>query len=97
EAGIRDFHVTGVQTCALPILKTDLFGDKNAIGERILINGVPFTVIGVMQGKVQNSSYGGRDSRIAFIPASTFQSMYSLRWMDNRSEERRGGKEGRSR
>jgi putative ABC transport system permease protein len=65
------------------IMKTDLFGDKDAIGERVLISGVPFTVIGVMQEKVQNSSYGGRDSRIAFIPASTFQSMYSLRWMDN--------------
>lgn len=65
------------------IMKTDLFGDKDAIGERILISGVPFTVIGVMQEKVQNSSYGGRDSRIAFIPASTFQSMYSLRYMNN--------------
>ena len=65
------------------IMKTDLFGDKSAIGERILIGGVPFTVVGVMQEKVQNSSYGGRDSRIAFIPASTFQSMYSQRWMNN--------------
>src|SRR5690606_9583899 len=24
--GIRDFHVTGVQTCALPIYKGDMFG-----------------------------------------------------------------------
>src|SRR5690606_39437244 len=28
EDGIRDFHVTGVQTCALPILKT-LMNQKN--------------------------------------------------------------------
>ena len=65
------------------IMKTDLFGDNDAIGERILIGGVPFTVIGIMQEKTQNSSYGGRDSRIAFIPASTFQSMYSQRQMSN--------------
>src|SRR5690606_40371193 len=26
EDGIRDFHVTGVQTCALPILLTGLLG-----------------------------------------------------------------------
>src|SRR5690606_40674928 len=25
EDGIRDFHVTGVQTCALPIYQTDIF------------------------------------------------------------------------
>jgi putative ABC transport system permease protein len=65
------------------ILKTDLFGTDEAVGQRILISGVPFTVMGVMKEKVQNSSYGGRDSRIAFIPASTFRSMYSQRWMNN--------------
>src|SRR5690606_40411909 len=30
EDGIRDFHVTGVQTCALPIC-TDMFTDWNLI------------------------------------------------------------------
>src|SRR5690606_39401890 len=25
EDGIRDFHVTGVQTCALPILRTEIY------------------------------------------------------------------------
>src|SRR5690606_40096324 len=28
EVGIRDFHVTGVQTCALPIFKNELTGIK---------------------------------------------------------------------
>src|SRR5690606_40365354 len=36
EDGIRDFHVTGVQTCALPILPlvTHLSIEKLAIGEQ---------------------------------------------------------------
>src|SRR5690606_40368868 len=36
EDGIRDFHVTGVQTCALPISKSDEINDAiNALNKRI--------------------------------------------------------------
>src|SRR5690606_39828048 len=31
EDGIRDFHVTGVQTCALPILAHDWIGRQEAM------------------------------------------------------------------
>ncbi len=65
------------------ILKNDLFGSESAVGKQILINDVPFTVIGVMKEKKQDSSYGGRDSRIAFIPSSTFRNMYSTRYLSN--------------
>lgn len=61
-------------------LKTDLFGDSTAVGKEILLNGMPFTVIGVMKTKQQDSSYGGRDNRSAFVPASTLKAMYSFRW-----------------
>src|SRR5690606_41194329 len=33
EDGIRDFHVTGVQTCALPISPFELRGPPNVIKE----------------------------------------------------------------
>ncbi len=65
------------------ILKTDLFGNDEAVGKQILINGTPFIVIGVMKEKDQDSSYGGRDSRQAFIPSSTFETMFSARYMNN--------------
>ncbi|MEE8575909.1 MAG: ABC transporter permease [candidate division Zixibacteria bacterium] len=64
-------------------LKNDMFADKEAVGEKILVQGVPFTVIGVMQKKDQDSSYGGRDERVAFIPATTFRTMFSQRYMNN--------------
>ena len=60
-------------------LKTDLFGDEDAIGRVVLIDGTPFTVIGVMKKKEQDSSYSGRDDRKGFMPASTFKTMYSNR------------------
>lgn len=64
-------------------LATDLFGSTDCVGKQALLNGVPFTVIGVMQPKQQNSSYGGRDERIAYIPSTTFTSMFSARHMNN--------------
>src|SRR5690606_40682816 len=39
--GIRDFHVTGVQTCALPISA----GTVSVIGNQLVLGGVP--VLGV--------------------------------------------------
>lgn len=64
-------------------LKTDLFGTDPAVGERILVDGVPFTVIGVMKKKDQDSSYSGRDNRKGFIPSTTFKVMYSSRHLNN--------------
>src|SRR5690606_39642866 len=35
EDGIRDFHVTGVQTCALPISTGDGIGDLKGVKQRL--------------------------------------------------------------
>jgi len=45
------------------------------VGQTILINSVPFLVIGVMIDKLQNSMYGGPDVDKAAIPFSTFQAI----------------------
>lgn len=66
-----------------PELKNDLFGEENAIGRIMLINGVPFTVVGVMKEKKQDSSYSGRDTRKAFMAASTFKAMYGREYVNN--------------
>ncbi len=57
-------------------VKRLLFGDGEAIGRVIYVGQVPFTVIGVMIKKTQNSSYGRRDQDRVFIPASTFSSVF---------------------
>ncbi len=57
-------------------LKHDLFGDADAVGQYVSVNGVPFLVVGVMQAKQQDSSYQGRDKDRASIPATTFRAMY---------------------
>ncbi|MFH1688001.1 MAG: ABC transporter permease [bacterium] len=64
-------------------LKMDLFGDEDAVGQTIYMDNTPFTVIGVMKSKEQDSSYSGRDERKGFIPCSTFKTMYSNRRLNN--------------
>jgi len=64
-------------------LKKDLFGDSSAIGQVVQLGGVPFTVVGVMQKKDQDNSYNGRDASKAFIPAATFKTMYSSRYLND--------------
>jgi putative ABC transport system permease protein len=44
-----------------------------------MVDGLPFTVIGVMQSKMQMSMNNGPDKDRAIIPASTFRSLYGAR------------------
>jgi putative ABC transport system permease protein len=60
-----------------------LFGESQAIGKIFYVGAVPFTVVGVMQKKTQNSSYNRRDADRVFIPASTFASVYGVAHINN--------------
>jgi putative ABC transport system permease protein len=62
-------------------MKDRLFGVDDAIGETVVIDGLPFTVIGVMQPKFQTSNNNGPDAERAIIPASTFRSIYGPRFI----------------
>jgi putative ABC transport system permease protein len=53
-----------------------LFEDAEPVGKTIMINSIPFLVIGVMQDKIQNSMYNGPDVDKAAIPYSTYQAIY---------------------
>lgn len=45
-----------------------LFADRDAVGAQITLNGIPYTVIGKIRKKEQDSSYTDRDDRRVFIP-----------------------------
>ncbi|HTY59754.1 MAG TPA: ABC transporter permease [Bacteroidota bacterium] len=64
-------------------VKRLLFGEGEAVGRLILVDQVPFLVVGVMQKKTQNSSYNRRDQDRVFIPASTFASVYGAYHLRN--------------
>ncbi|HEX4074255.1 MAG TPA: ABC transporter permease [Candidatus Acidoferrales bacterium] len=50
--------------------KKQLYGSREAIGETVWLQDIPYTVIGVMRAKNQNSDYDGEDVRKIFIPYS---------------------------
>lgn len=60
-----------------------LFRGEAAVGREVLVGGTPFTVIGVMQPKLQNSSYNSRDEDRVFIPASTHRALFGDRYVNN--------------
>ncbi|HXA79147.1 MAG TPA: ABC transporter permease [Candidatus Acidoferrales bacterium] len=53
------------------LLKKKLFAGLPAVGETVHIQGAPFTVVGVMDRKFQQSSYFTNDDQSAWIPYST--------------------------
>src|SRR5690606_40733144 len=95
EDGIRDFHVTGVQTCALPIYIgfENLPPLQHAFGT-VTVRG---NVDVLLSSRIRNIETGA--PMLAFSESQGRRSAYLLgeniwKW---RSEERRVGKECRAR
>src|SRR5690606_40990734 len=88
EDGIRDFHVTGVQTCALPISAAQLAEEAQLVLELGIDLGVRLVAAGgdveIMQRHRAMAEIGQRRDVARFRNFA-------------RSEERRVGKECRSR
>mgnify|MGYP006273838845 CR=1 FL=1 len=64
-------------------LAVNLFGEEDPVGKQVFVRQTPFTVIGEMQEKTQNSSYSQRDEDRAFIPATTFSAMTGTKYLNN--------------
>jgi len=54
----------------------EIFKEEDPVGKGVFIDGVPFTVIGFMQKKIQTSMNNGPDVRRAIIPYTTFRTSY---------------------
>ncbi len=65
-------------------LRDFLFGENEyVIGKYVFIDDTPYLVIGVMKEKTQNSSYNQRDRDRAFIPMTTFKSVFGYQYVSN--------------
>jgi putative ABC transport system permease protein len=62
----------------------DVFGkDVDPVGKTVMLGGSPFLLVGMLEPKVQNSSYSGRDNQKGFIPGTTFRAITGEKWVDN--------------
>jgi putative ABC transport system permease protein len=64
-------------------LRHELFSGLPAVGSEIRIEGVRFTVIGVLRKKTQITNYSSPDDMSAFIPFSTLSGLTDTRYLDN--------------
>jgi putative ABC transport system permease protein len=60
----------------------DLFGPADPVGKQIVLNRVPFTVIGVLKKKLQDSMYQGPDADQIYLPFSSFSMIDNQRYID---------------
>jgi putative ABC transport system permease protein len=56
-----------------------LFPGGDAVGSTLLLDGLPFTVVGTMVAKAQTGMNNGPDADRAIIPATTFRTIYGPR------------------
>jgi putative ABC transport system permease protein len=63
-------------------LAEDLFGSADPVGQIFRLHGSPFTVIGVLEPKTQDSSYSGRDKDKAIIPSSTYRALTGQKYVE---------------
>src|SRR5256885_16222253 len=97
EDGIRDYKVTGVQTCALPILGSwqAVFapaGTPKPIVDRLHAEIMKIVATPEVQARLKN--FGMLPSQMTPAELGEYQKAEVVKW---RSEERRVGKECRSR
>jgi len=64
-------------------VRKELFGGIPALGSEIKINGVRFTVIGVLAKKTQISNYSSPDDMTAFIPLTSLAGMTDVRYLSD--------------
>jgi putative ABC transport system permease protein len=62
-------------------IKEALFGSEEAVGKTILVNAVPFLVVGIMQNKMQNSMYNGPDVEKAAMPYTTYLAIFGDKYL----------------
>src|SRR5690606_40746478 len=92
EDGIRDFHVTGVQTCALPIL-LPVPQSKSCSIERVMIKS---PMLLNRWNLMVNSRQLHRRIQKKVLPLNWRKNMAKNQGLTCRSEERRLGKESRT-
>jgi putative ABC transport system permease protein len=58
------------------VVAKKLFGDEDPIGKTLNVDGLPFTLVGIMPKKLQTSMNNGPDDERAIMPYTTMRTIY---------------------
>ena len=65
------------------VMTKEIFGDEDPIGKTLMVDGIPFTMVGVMQKKIQTAMNNGPDTRRAIMPYTTFRTLYGNKYVNS--------------
>jgi putative ABC transport system permease protein len=66
-----------------PDIAKDIFKEEQPVGKILMVDDVPFTVVGIMQKKLQTAMNNGPDVRRAIMPYTTFRTSYGNLWVNS--------------
>lgn len=61
----------------------EIFGEEDPLGKTVMVDGIPFTLVGLMQKKIQTSMNNGPDTRRAVMPYTTFRTRYGYKYVNS--------------
>jgi len=64
------------------VIAKEIFKDEDPIGKIVLVDGVPYTMVGIIQKKVQTAMNNGPDTKRAIIPYTTFRTSYGNNYLN---------------
>ncbi len=65
------------------VIAKNIFGAEDPVGRTVSMDDVPFTVVGLLQKKLQTSMNNGPDDERAVIPYTTFRTMYGDKYVNS--------------
>ncbi|MGA9362949.1 MAG: ABC transporter permease [Bacteroidota bacterium] len=65
------------------VIAKEIFGDEDPIGKTLIVDDIPFTMVGVMQKKIQTAMNNGPDTRRAIVPYTTFRTIYGNKYVNS--------------
>jgi putative ABC transport system permease protein len=63
-----------------------LFADRDPIGQEVLLNGIPYRVVGRVRKKMQDSNYTGQDDERLFVPYEAARRDFPLPGVNDTSD-----------
>jgi putative ABC transport system permease protein len=67
-------------------MSKQIFADRDPVGQQLTLNGLPYTVIGRVRKKEQDSNYTGADNNRLFLPYETMRKDFPIPTANNTAD-----------